>query len=122
MTRTLEIVVEILDNIEKKPQWDNQHQIINPNYRKNNNPGKGKEPSPNQNIRPPFQENYAESSQNNVEDEEDINIVMGIDEENTIFLTQEDQELFELQHFKVESGESFDYKKGYDFAINEIHS
>ena len=52
--------------------------------------------------------------------EEDINIVMGIDESNTIFLTQEDQELFELQQFKVEYGESFDYKQGYDFAINEI--
>ena len=47
---------------------------------------------------------------------------MGIDENNTIFLTQEDQELFEIQQFKVESGESFDYKQGYDFAINEIHS
>ena len=47
---------------------------------------------------------------------------MGIYENNTIFLTQEDQELFELQQLKVESGESFDYKKGYDFAINEIHS
>ncbi|WP_208081326.1 hypothetical protein, partial [Bacteroides uniformis] len=55
-----------------------------------NNPGKGKEPSPNKNIRPPFEDNFAESSQNNVEDEEDINIVMGIDERNTIFLTQED--------------------------------
>ena len=47
---------------------------------------------------------------------------MGIDENNTIFLTQEDQELFELQQLKVESSESFDFKQGYDFAINEIHS
>ena len=47
---------------------------------------------------------------------------MGIDEENTIFLTQEDQELFELQQLKVESSESFDFKQGYDFTINEIHS
>ena len=47
---------------------------------------------------------------------------MGIDEENTIFLTQEDQELLELQQLKVESSESFDFKQGYDFAINEIHS
>ena len=68
-----------------KPQWDNQPQIINPNFRKNNNPGKTKEVAPDQNIRPPFQEKCAEISHNNDEDEDDINIVMGIDEENTIF-------------------------------------
>ena len=59
-----------------------------------NNSGKAKEAAPNQNIRPPFQENYAESSQNNDEDDDDINHLMGIDENNTIFLTQEDLELF----------------------------
>ena len=47
---------------------------------------------------------------------------MRIDEENIIFRTQEDQELFEIQQLKVESSESFDFQQGYDFAINEIHS
>ena len=47
---------------------------------------------------------------------------MGIDDNNTIFLTQEDQELFELQQLKLDSSESFDYKQGYDYTINEIHS
>ena len=46
INKTLEKVVERLDHIERKPQWENQSQIRNPNYRKNNNPGKGKEPSP----------------------------------------------------------------------------
>ena len=46
INKTLEKVVERLDHIERKPQWENQSQIRNPNYRENNNPGKGKEPSP----------------------------------------------------------------------------
>ena len=46
---------------------------------------------------------------------------MGIDDNNTIFLTQEDQDLFELQQLQLDLGESFDYKLGYDFAINEVH-
>ena len=46
---------------------------------------------------------------------------MGINEDNTIFLTQEDQELFEMQQLQLDSGESFDYKQGYDFSINEVH-
>ena len=121
-SKTLERVVERLDNIDRKPQWDNQPPIRNPNFRKNNNFGKAKEATPNQNIRPPFQEKYVESSQNNDKYEDNINLIMGTDENNTIFLTQEDQELFELQQLKVESSESFDYKQGYDFAINEIHS
>ena len=47
---------------------------------------------------------------------------MGIYENNTVFLTQEYLELFELQQLQLNSSESFDYKQGYDFAINEIHS
>ena len=43
---------------------------------------------------------------------------MGIDDNNTIFPTQEDQELFEIQQLQLNSDESFDYKQGYDFAIN----
>ena len=46
---------------------------------------------------------------------------MGINDDNTIFLTQEDQELFELKQIQLDSSESFDYKQGYDLAINEVH-
>ena len=68
---------------------DNQNQIINPNFRKNTNTGKSRESTPNQIIRPPFQENYVESSHQNEDDEDTINL-MGINDDNTIFLTQED--------------------------------
>lgn len=122
LDKTLERMMDRLDNIEKRPHWDNQQQTRNPNFRKNINQGKTKETGPDQTIRPPFQENYAEISQNSDEDEDSMNNLMGIDDDNTIFLTQEDQELFELQQPKLESNESFDYEQGYDFAINEIHS
>ena len=120
--KTLERVIDRLDNIERIPQWDNQQQIRNPNFRKNINSKKAKETSPDQTIRPPFQENYAESSQNNNDDEEDNINIMGIYDNNTIFLTREYQELFELQQLKLDSNEFFDYKQGYHYAINEIHN
>ena len=46
---------------------------------------------------------------------------MGINDDTTIFLTQEEQELYMLQQIQLESGESFDYKQGYEYAINEFH-
>ena len=118
--KNLERVVEILR--ENHNGITNHKSEIPTSEKRKKKPGKAKEATPNQNIRPPFQEKYAKSSQNNDEYEDNINLIMGIDEENTSFLTQEDQELFELQQLKVESSESFDFKQGYDFAINEIHS
>lgn len=46
---------------------------------------------------------------------------MGTNDEETVFLTQDEQELYLLQQLQIESGESFDYKKGYDFSIFEVH-
>ena len=76
--------------MERKPQWDNQQQgpqIRNPNFKNNPNTGKSREPAPDQQIRPPFQENYAEISQQNEEDEDTQINLMGINDDNTIFLT-----------------------------------
>ena len=42
---------------------------------------------------------------------------MGVNNENTIFLTQEEQELYMLQQLQLESGESFYYEHGYDYEI-----
>ena len=62
LAKTLERIMDRLDNIERRPQWDNQQHNRNPNFRKNTNSRKSKDSAPNQTIRPPFQENYAESS------------------------------------------------------------
>lgn len=82
-----------LDNMETKPQRENQQgpQIRNPNFRKNPNAGKSKEGTPNQQIRPPFQENYAEISQQLEEDQGTQINLMAVNNEDIIFLTQEEQ-------------------------------
>ena len=64
---------------------DNQQKIRNPSFGKNINTGKSKESALDQIIRPPFQENYAESSHQDENDEGTINI-MGINDDSTIFL------------------------------------
>ena len=46
---------------------------------------------------------------------------MGLDDEETIFLAQDDQELYMLQQLQTQTGESFKYKKGYDYVIFKVH-
>jgi len=61
LAKNMEGIMERIGNMERKPQWDNQQAppIRNPNFRNNQNTGKN---GPDQNIRPPFQENYLETS------------------------------------------------------------
>ena len=66
-------MMDRLDNMERKPQWDNQQQgpqIRNPNFKKNTNIRKSRESTPDQTIKPPFQENCAEISHHNEFDED----------------------------------------------------
>ena len=75
LAKNLERMMDRLDNMERKPQWDNQQQgrqIRNPNFRKNTNTGKSRESTPDQKIRPHFPENYAKSSHQNEDDEDTI--------------------------------------------------
>jgi len=46
---------------------------------------------------------------------------MGLDDEDTVFLTQDEQELHMLHQLQIQSGESFNYKQGYDSSIFEVH-
>ena len=111
-----------VETIEMKSPWDGQPSNTgrNPNFRKNQNSNTGKA-GPDQNIRPPFQENYVESSTSS-EPTEDTQInLMGLNSEQQIFLTQEDQKAHTLNQFQIQSGESFDVREGYDTAIYEVH-
>jgi L-rhamnose mutarotase len=55
-----------------------------------------------QQIRPPLQENYADEGDEVIEELEDTHInLMGIHDNEVIFLTQEEQELFLLNQTKV---------------------
>lgn len=76
---------------------------------------------PDQNVRPPFQENYAKGS-NSEEPEEDTQInLMGLNNEGEVFLTHDDQEAHILKQFQTLSGESFDFREGYATTIYEVH-
>ncbi len=46
---------------------------------------------------------------------------MGLNNEQEFFLTQEDQEAHTLKQFQTPSGESFDFREGYDTTIYEVH-
>jgi len=46
---------------------------------------------------------------------------MGLNNEQQVFLSQEDQEDEEVKQFQTKSGESFDFKQGYDTAVFEVH-
>jgi len=111
-----------VETIERKSLWDSQQASVgrNPNFRKNQNQNTGKN-GPDQNIRPPFQENYAEASHSEgLEEDTQINL-MGLDDEGEVFLSQDDQEAHILKQFQTQSRESFDFRQGYDSTIFEVH-
>jgi len=90
-----------VDTIERKSSWEGKqgNTIRNPNFRKNQNPNVGRA-GPNQDIRPPFQEVYAETSTSS-EPTEDTHInLMGLNGEQQVFLTKEDQVIMKSINFK----------------------
>ena len=46
---------------------------------------------------------------------------MVLNNEQQVFLTQEDQEAHILKQFQTQSSESFDFREEYDTAIYEVH-
>lgn len=47
--------------------------------------------------------------------------LMDLKGEHQIFLTQEDQDEHDCNQFHTKTGESFDFKQGYDTAVYEVH-
>ena len=95
-------LVDRVDNVEKKSSWDGQqtNAVRNPNFRRNQNLNAGRV-SPYREIRPPFQENYAETSTTN-EPIEDTHInLMGLKNEQHVFLTKEDQNNDNIHQFQT---------------------
>lgn len=104
---------------ENTPTQQNQ----NPNPRRNNPQIRQRDKrGPDQQIRPQFEENYAEEGREVIEEVEKNQInSMGTNEDDSIFLTQEKEELFLLTQMKLESEESNDYKHCYENSILEFH-
>lgn len=46
---------------------------------------------------------------------------MGINDDETLFLTQEEQYLFQLSQNDLDYEESYDYNKGFENDIKELH-
>ena len=110
-----------MGTIERKTSWDGQQNntIRNPNFRKNQNPNVGRA-SPDHDIRPPFQEAYAETSTSSEPIEDSHINLMGLKGDQQVFITQEDREDHDINQFQTKSGESFDFKEGYDSAVYEV--
>jgi len=110
VVRNLELLLERVNVSDRNPPRDNTPAppIRNPNFRRNPPQIRQRDPrdqreqrGPDQQIRPPLQENYADEGGEVIEELEDTHIkLMGIHDNKSIFLTQEEQELFLLNQTK----------------------
>jgi hypothetical protein len=94
-------IMEILEITERNPPRENQPapQIRNPNFRRNPPQIRKREPreqreqrGPDRQIRPPFQENYANDGEETIEGLDYIHInLMGVNDNDFVFVTQEEK-------------------------------
>ena len=82
-----------VESVESNSSWEapQSNPVRNPSFRRNQNPNISKASSDPE-IRPPSQENYTEASTSNEQvDDTHINL-MGLNDEQQVFLSHEDQE------------------------------
>jgi hypothetical protein len=131
LTRAVEIMMERLTVSDRNPPRENPPapQVRNPNFRRNPPQIRQRDPrdqreqrGPDQQIRPPLQENYADEGEEVIEELEDTHInLMGIHDNEAIFLTQEEQELFLLNQTKVSEEAEDAEQQAFENAILEVH-
>jgi hypothetical protein len=129
LVRTVDIMMDRLQINDKNSPRENQPtpQIRNPNFMRNPPQIKEREPKDQReqrgidhDIRPPLQENYVDKGEEINEELDDIHInLMGVNDNGSIFHTQEEQELFLLSQIEVEEEES--EQKAFENAIMEVH-
>lgn len=102
--------MDMISTTNRTPPRENQPtpQIINPKFRRNLTLIKQKEQKgPDQQVRTPFQVNYIDEEGELVEDMNDTQInLMEVNDNDSSFLTQEEQDLFLLSHDEVDPEES----------------
>jgi hypothetical protein len=131
LTRAVERMMERLTVSDRNPPRENPTapQVRNPNFRRNPPQIRQRDPrdqreqrGPDQQIRPPLQENYADEGEEVTEELEDTHInLMGIHDNEAIFLTQEEQELFLLNQTKVSEEAEDAEQQAFENAILEVH-
>jgi hypothetical protein len=115
IVRTMERMMERLTIIDRNPPRENQvaPRVRNPNFRRNPPQIRQREPKdqrekrgPDQHIRQTLQENYVYDGEEVIEELDDIHInLMGVNDNDSIFLTQEEKEIFILSQTEVNEEE-----------------
>ena len=113
---------ERVENVERKASWEGQQSntIRNPNFRRTQNTNVGR-PNQDHDIRPHFQDNYVEGSTSSQPTDDSHMNLIDLKGDHQTFLTQEDQNEHDGTQFQTKTGESFDFKQGYDTAVYEVH-
>jgi hypothetical protein len=137
VVRSLELLIERTNISDRNPLRDNTPapQIRNPNFRRNPPQIRQRDPrdqreqrdqrdqrGPKQPIRPPQQENCVDEGGEVIEELEDTHInLMGIHDNEAIFLTKEEQELFLLNQTKLSEEAEDAGQQAFENAILEVH-
>jgi hypothetical protein len=140
VVRSLALLLERSNISDRNPPRDDTPapQIRNPNFRRNPPQIRQRDPrdqrdqrdprdqreqrGPDPPIRPPLQENYVDDGGEVIEESKDTHInLMRVHDNEAIFLTHEEHELFLLNQTKV-SGETEDVRQtSWENAILEVH-
>jgi hypothetical protein len=131
LTRALELMMERITVSDRNPPRDNAPapQVRNPNFRRNPPQIRQRDPreqreqrGPDQQIRPPLQDNYVCEGGEVIDELEDTHInLMGIHDNEAIFLTQEEHELFLLNQTKVSEEAEDAEQQAFENSILEVH-
>jgi hypothetical protein len=133
LARAMEKMMERLTITDRNPPRENQAapQIRNPNFRRNPPQIRQRDPrdqreqrGPDQQIRPPLQENYVDDGEEVIEEFDDTHINLMGDHDHdheSIFLTQEEHEIFLLSQTEVNEEAEKTEQQAFENAIMEVH-
>jgi hypothetical protein len=131
LAKAIEKMMERLTITDRNPHRENQAapQIRNPNFKRNppqirqRNPRDQREQrGHDQQIKPPLQENYADDGEEVIEEFYDTHInLMGVHDDESIFLTQEEHKIFLLSQTKVNEEAEETEQQAFENAILEVH-
>lgn len=102
--------MDVIRTTDRVPPRENKTYpwIRNPNFRRNQTQIKQRDPkSLDQWVRPPSQENYIDEDGEIAEDMNDSQIhLMGVDDNDSTFITEQEQDLFLISQDEIDPKES----------------
>ena len=124
IVRTMERMMEKISLNERTPPRESQTNIQNMNRSQNfkRDPPQVKQRESDQQIIRPFQDNYVDEEERELEQlEEDHLNVIGSDDEDNTFLTEEEKRMFSSKLNEKSYEDSEDYRLGFENVIMEVH-